>query len=61
MRNPQIFRRAFLLAAAGIVVVGAVSALRAQPLRAETKPLTFDVAESRLRTRDVAIWDAVHD
>jgi hypothetical protein len=32
MRNPQIFRWAWLLAGAGIVVVGAVSALRAQPL-----------------------------
>ena len=32
MRNPQLLRWAWLLAGAGIVVVGAVSALRAQPL-----------------------------
>ena len=38
MRNPQIFRRAFLLAAAGIVVVGAVSALRPQPLLIKDDP-----------------------
>jgi hypothetical protein len=44
MRNRQIFRRAFLLAAAGIVVVGAVSALRAQAPPLDTKSLAFEVA-----------------
>jgi uncharacterized protein (TIGR03435 family) len=44
MRNPQILRRAFLVVAAGIVVVGAVSALRAQAPPLDTKSLAFEVA-----------------
>ena len=42
MQNPQTFRRAFLLAIAGIVAVGAVSARRTQA--PDPKRLAFDVA-----------------
>jgi hypothetical protein len=44
MRNPQIFRWAFLLAAAGIVGFGAVHALRAQAPATDTKAPAFEVA-----------------
>jgi uncharacterized protein (TIGR03435 family) len=44
MQNPRSFRRAFLLAAAGIVVVGAVNAPRAQAPAIDTKLPAFEVA-----------------
>jgi uncharacterized protein (TIGR03435 family) len=48
MQNPHTFRRTFLVAIAGIVVVGAVNALRAQA--PETKPPTFEVASVKPST-----------
>src|SRR5580658_8348759 len=44
MQNTRTFRTAFFLAIAGIVVVGAVSALRAQAPATDAKPSTFEVA-----------------
>jgi uncharacterized protein (TIGR03435 family) len=44
MRNVQTFRRAFLLAAAGSVAVGAVNALRAQAPSTDPSNPTFEVA-----------------
>jgi hypothetical protein len=44
MQNPQTFRRTLLLAAAGIVVVGALNPLRAQAPATDTKPPPFEVA-----------------
>jgi uncharacterized protein (TIGR03435 family) len=44
MQNPQTFRRTFLLATAGMIAVGPISALRAQTPATDTKPPAFDVA-----------------
>jgi uncharacterized protein (TIGR03435 family) len=44
MRSPQTFRRIFLLAATGIVAVGAVNALRAQAPATDTTLPAFEVA-----------------
>jgi uncharacterized protein (TIGR03435 family) len=44
MQNPHTFRRTLLLATAGIVVISAVNALRAQAPATDTKPPAFEVA-----------------
>src|ERR1700730_5110235 len=44
MQNPQTFRKAFFVAAAGIVAVSAVNVPRAQAPATNTKPPAFEVA-----------------
>jgi uncharacterized protein (TIGR03435 family) len=44
MQNPQAFRRAFLLAATGIVAASAVNGPRAQAPATDTKPPAFELA-----------------
>jgi uncharacterized protein (TIGR03435 family) len=44
MQNTRTFRKTFFSAIAGIVAIGAVSALRAQAPAADTKPSAFEVA-----------------
>jgi uncharacterized protein (TIGR03435 family) len=44
MQKPRTFSRAFFLAIAGIMTVGAVCALRSQAPAADTRPSAFEVA-----------------
>jgi uncharacterized protein (TIGR03435 family) len=50
MQNAQTLRRKLLLAAGGIVVVGAISALRAQAPGTDTKLLALEVASVKRNT-----------